>query len=214
MIRILEATTEELRLSALRLRYEIFSRECGDDRYSDHARQVWIDRDDGPQSRVMVAVNDQDIVIGTARFTRLRDWAFIAHEVFNFPLLAEVVGLSEEQLQNSLCRWDRVVVAKAYRGTYVLPMLEARFCQLGRETDCLIGVGIVSVSNHLAHRVFVKLGWSDYPVIAPYNGFTAQLIYKDLRVPSSGLASLFDSPATAPSQPLPIVPDAAESGEG
>ena len=182
MFHAIEATTDDLKQQALRLRYEVFFEEGNDGRYADHERKVWSDRDDGPQSRLVVGLNELGNVVGTMRLTRLIDWPFIAHEIYDFRLLAEIVKIPEELLRATVARADRGVVAKAYRGSGVLVQMQHCFERMARDAGCSVIVGIPGVSNIASRRAFQKLGWLEYPHVSTFNGFTAQHIYKDLRM--------------------------------
>lgn len=83
------ATTPKEIAGALKLRYKVFFVEGGDARYADHEQRTWSDRDDGPQSHLIVAVDDTRCVIGTVRLTVLRDWNFIGYEAYGLDLLAK-----------------------------------------------------------------------------------------------------------------------------
>jgi GNAT superfamily N-acetyltransferase len=176
-----EAASDEARLAALRLRYEVFCEEGGDDRYADHARRVFVDQDDGPHSRLITGLTSGGRVVGTVRFTRLRDWPFIAHEAYHLPLLASVVGMSESELRNTLGRSDRGVVAKEFRGCGLMSLMHYSLEDLAKAGSCAILVGAVALSNTTASSVNQKLGWVEYFRGQTYNGFTGQLIYKDIR---------------------------------
>lgn len=177
----IEATTEVLIQEALRLRYEVFYREEGDARYADHDGEIWTDQDDGPQSRIVVGLDSSGDVVGTMRMTRLCDWPFIAHEAYDFALLASLVGLSEAELRRTVVRADRGVVSRRCRGSGLLSKMQCQFDQMARDAGCTIIVGNPRVDNMASRRAFQKLGWIEYPHVSTYKGFTAQHIYKDLR---------------------------------
>lgn len=65
-IEIKLATTEAERHQAYHLRYQVFTREFGDERYADHVNEEFRDEDDGEQSHLVIAVAG-DQVVGTFR---------------------------------------------------------------------------------------------------------------------------------------------------
>lgn len=176
----LAATPAEIDM-ALKLRYSIFFLEGGDSRYADHERQVWSDRDDGPQSHLIIAVDDSNCVIGTVRVTVLRDWQFIGHEAYGLDVLAAQVGIALEELLPRIARMDRGVVAKECRGTGIMPLLQHLAEETAFKHGCDLLIGAQAVENKRSRRALEKLGWRDYPVIGTNAGFTAQLIFKLLQ---------------------------------
>ncbi|WP_373652686.1 GNAT family N-acetyltransferase [Schlesneria sp. DSM 10557] len=181
MFTAIEATTDELRHKALQIRYEVFYREGGDARYADHERQIWVDQDDGPQSRIVVGLDSNGEVVGTMRLTRLSDWPFIAHEAYDFKLLASFVGIAESELRQSVARVDRVVVSQSSRGEGVFTKMQTYMEYIACSSSCSVIIAAQSLHNNYAQRAFLKLGWIKCPHVSTYKGFTAQHIYKDLR---------------------------------
>src|SRR5690606_3205139 len=117
-------------------------------------------------------------VVGSFRLTLMRDWPFIGHEVYGFETLASIVSFTST---DSVARVDRCVIAKTHRGSGLLRMLqnftEAAASSMGVE----ILVGVPGFGNPRSRAAFSKVGWLEYPVVAAYRNFTAQLIYKDIR---------------------------------
>lgn len=167
-------------LMALKLRYDVFFLEGGDERYADHEQKVWADCDDGPQSHLLVAVDDGDIVIGTVRLTVLRDWEFIAINAFRLPVLAKYLGVRELELRDRVARVDRGVVAQPYRRRGVQSALQSLAEQVALQNKCDILVGATALDNVPARRANQKLGWNDYNVSSTHGGFTCQAIFKKL----------------------------------
>ena len=180
----LSTTPAEIEM-ALKLRYEVFFLEGGDARYADHERQIWSDRDDGPQSHLLIAVDDSENVIGTVRLTILRDWQFIALEAYELDVLASHVGVALEELLPRIARLDRGAIALAYRGMGIMPLLQQRAEEVSLRHNCDVFIGSPGVENSRARRAYEKLGWKDYPVIGTYGGFTAQAIFKLLQTGSA-----------------------------
>ena len=176
----LATTPAEIEM-AMKLRYSVFFVEGGDARYADHERQVWSDRDDGPQSHLLIAVDDSNNVIGTGRVTILRDWQFIGHDAYGLDVLATHIGISLEELLSRIARLDRVVVAKEFRGTGIRSLLEDLAEVAALKHDCDIFVAAGSVEKIPARRANQRLGWKDYPFIGTHAGFTCQCIFKVLQ---------------------------------
>lgn len=183
MIHIQEAMTDELRMSAYRLRHEVFSREMGDHRYADHERQIWTDCDDGPQSKVIVVINDENEVVGTIRHTRLNDWEIIGKDAYGLTILAEILGLNVKDLESRSSRIDRAAIAMNWRGKSIVRHLQEACERLAKSLGSDILIGIPGIENARSRKAYEKLGWLEYPVVGTHGGFTAQMIYKDLRKP-------------------------------
>jgi len=181
LIQIKIAETDAEREAAYQLRYEVFGLEEGDHRYSDHERKFWIDQDDGPNSTVLVAFDMDGICLASTRLTLLRQLKFLAMEAYHFEVLAALLNLSLTELTMIVGRWDRGVVRKSARGLGILQLLEERVADLAMSNNCTIIVGTIKPDNHAMFRAVAKAGYRTYPVVETYRGFTAQLIYKDLR---------------------------------
>lgn len=172
------ATTPEEVAAALRLRYEVFYVEGGDARYADHERRVWTDRDDGPQSHLIIAVDDANTVIGTARVTVLRDWEFIGHDAYGFDFLAKHLGVTIEALWPRLARLDRGAVDNRLRGTGISALLQNVVEGVALENHCDLLVGILKVGNLRGIRAYSKLGFTVLPHVRTHAGFAGHLVFK------------------------------------
>jgi GNAT superfamily N-acetyltransferase len=170
-------TTSEIEM-ALRLRYSVFYLEGGDTRYADHSQALWIDKDDGPNSHLLIAVDDSDNVIGTIRVTVLRDCDFIGHAAYDFNVLASYVGIPLNELRNRIARIDRGVVAKTFRRLGIRSLLQTLAEQTALSHGCDVLVASNATSNAPARLANQKLGWTEYPVVGTHAGFTAQSIFK------------------------------------
>ena len=170
------------RHAVYRLRYEVFTKEGGDERYADHERQFFIDQDDGPQSRLVIAWDDDGQAIGTMRLTVLREHAFIANDCYGFEVLADLLSMNLEELRQRVIRGDRSVIASASRGQGVLEHLQNAGEEYAASRGCDILVGSYRTdADERARRAWNKQGWLEYPFIGNYNGYVAKLIYKQLK---------------------------------
>ena len=175
-----EATHPRHVEASLRLRYEVFCEEVGDHRYADHVRRLHVDRDDGPQSHVLVATNDEDDVIGTMRLTLLRECQFIGIDAYDLPQLALFNSIPLASIKLRLARVDRVVVAKQYRGSRALTAMHNACEGLATAKCCDVLVGVPGVDNALARQVFSRLGYKEYCGARQHSGVTCQPICKRL----------------------------------
>ncbi len=175
------AATDSEREAAYRLRYDVFDLEEGDHRYSDHNRKFWIDQDDGPNSTVLIALDQEGCCIGTTRFTLLRDQTFIGLEAYHLEVLAPLLCLTLEQLCEIVGRWDRGVVTRSARGLGLLQLMEVQVAGYAFRHGCKVLVATVKPDNRAVLSAVEKSGYHTYPAIGSYGGFTGQLIYKDLR---------------------------------
>jgi GNAT superfamily N-acetyltransferase len=173
---------------AFQLRYEVFSEEMQDHRYANHKSREWRDEDDIQASTILVAVDSSENVIATARLTPLPLHEFIGHEAYGFDKLAALLEMRVDDLRLVVARLDRVVVSKLWRGRRVINKLISDLEQIALERGFTIIVGLVGVGNRRSIVMFGSLGYKEYPVVAEYRGFTAQMLYKKLLEPM-GLAS-------------------------
>ena len=181
LIQIKIAETDAEREAAYRLRYEVFGLEEGDHRYSDHERKFWIDQDDGPNSTVLVALNQEGRCVGTTRFTMLRDQHFIALDAYHFDVLAPRFNLSLSQLTEVIGRWDRGAVERQCRGGGLFQRLEEELVACARLQGCQIIVVVVETGNAAMLHIVQKAGYLSTSVVGHYQGFTGYVICKDLR---------------------------------
>jgi GNAT superfamily N-acetyltransferase len=177
---VIIADSPELLVSAYQLRYEVFSKEMGDDRYSDHSRREWKDEDDVSESTIFVALDVNRAVIGTIRLTPLRLREFIGSHIYDFGCLAKILSIEEGALREKLARADRGLVSAKWRGKKVFESLQSTLESQAVKLGCEVLVGAVDTSNRHAANANRHLGWTDYPVVAEYRGFAAQAIYKIL----------------------------------
>jgi len=98
------ADTLEERQSAYKLRYEVFSEEQNDNRYANHDRKEWADKDDTLGSTVFIAVSTTGETIGTIRYTPFQDRDIIAANLYDLPLLASLTNLHPSQIINFVAR--------------------------------------------------------------------------------------------------------------
>lgn len=180
-IRIKIAETEAEREAAYRLRYEVFGLEEGDHRYSDHERKFWIDQDDGPLSTIFLAYDSEGECLATTRLTIFRNHSFFAIEAYHLEILAPILNLTIPELTTTVGRWDRGVVVPSARGFGLLQMLEKQVSDHAYKNGCRVIVAAIKPHNESVLSSVSKSGYRTYPVIETYGGFTAQLIYKDLR---------------------------------
>lgn len=171
-------TAEEL-CAVYRLRYETLGTELGDTRYCDHDRRFHLDEDDPMSSIIVASCNDQ--VVATMRVTALRSHSFIAHEVYKWDVLAEVLDLTVTQLQQIAARLDRGAVSSKFRGTGLLPRLQKFAESVAIENGCPVIVGAVAIDNAVARRSFLKVGWNLFATNVSDGKISCDLIYKDLR---------------------------------
>jgi hypothetical protein len=185
MIRGLIATTSTELKEAYSLRYDVFFEEGEDERYARHESRLYIGRDDGPQSRTLLALADHDVVVGTMRVTLLREWQFIAYELYELESLAYIVNTSVEDVVSRLARVDRVAIASKYRGTRAILILQQLCEDVAASCGCDLLAGVPGYENSMSRRTFARHGYSDYGGAPTYNGVTCQLIYKRLNTPIS-----------------------------
>lgn len=178
MITVRIATTPAEIEAALRLRYEVFYEEEGDARYADHARRLWCDRDDGPQSHLIIAEWNNEQIIGTLRITVLREWLIIGHDAYALEVIANQVGLTFDALWNTAARMDRVVVKNEHRGGAILRQMQKFGERIAHDKDCSILVGAAAAHNPKITRLWKRLGWNVLPHIGRHKGFEAQVFYK------------------------------------
>ncbi|MBN67886.1 MAG: hypothetical protein CME32_01220 [Gimesia sp.] len=180
-IEIKLATTEAERHQAYHLRYQVFTREFGDERYADHVNEEFRDEDDGEQSHLVIGEINSNVIC-TARVTVLRDYKFLAADHFKFGVLAKYLGRDQFEIENTLARYDRLALMPSWRGKGIARKIYEGVEKTAFNNNCKIIVANPLVENDKARLVLSRQGFSDYPVVGTYKGTTCQCMYKVLEM--------------------------------
>src|SRR5690606_36872488 len=110
-------------------------------------KQIWVDCDDGPRSRLIVDLDSTGQVAGTMRFTRVLNEPFIAQEAYDFRKLSQVTGVDETDIPQVTARVDRAVVSLGDRGKGLLSIMQCCVEDIARGAGVFILIGIPGASN-------------------------------------------------------------------
>jgi GNAT superfamily N-acetyltransferase len=171
------ATTDEERLSAYRVRYDVFCLGYGDNRYADHEVRVFTDDNDRKRTVLLIACDETHRVIGTARLTVRRDCAFLRERLYSFDRLAELVNCPLPVLLDTIALLDRGAVLPEWRGKAVLAELARSIEQIAVSASCRFGVSVTHIENRKAQNCLRWLGWTQYHV-QEADGWTGIVWYK------------------------------------
>ena len=177
-ISISVAQTTSEKKAAYRLRYDVFTTELGDERYSNHEAKEFRDTDDVETSLIFVGKFGGETV-GTCRLKLLRHQEFIALDQYHIGVLAKHLDCDIEALSKGLAAIDRAAVAKSWRGTGLIKAmfnaLETEAISLGARTL----IGSVEQSEP-ALTVFYRrvLGYNAYAATGEHLGLKCQCLYK------------------------------------
>ena len=166
---------EELN-SAYKLRYEVFSVENGDNRYTIGDSKLWKDCDDNSNACIFIAVHKQE-TIGTLRYTPFFGNSLIAEEKYDFALLSKVTKIPVDIIPRVTAREDRGVVSKNYRSLGVFLELERHLVEQATRDGIKILVVAHKSTDPRLNAIFEKNGWKSYKDDT-HEGFSAVVAYK------------------------------------
>lgn len=173
------ARTEEERLRAYRVRYDVLCVECGDHRYADHTARVYVDANDEKQTVLLIACDETDQVIGTARVTVRRDCGFLREHLYSFEHLAALVHCPTSALLDRVALLDRGAVLPAWRGKAVGAELTRLMERVAEDAGCQIGLSVTHAANRASQNSLRRLGWTQYET-READGWIGILWYKQL----------------------------------
>jgi len=158
---IVPADTPARVLGACRLRYETFVLEGGDSRYADHLRKLHIDRYDVPGPHLWVAEQDGEVV-GTLRLVERSRGPYLGDDCYGWATLAETLGDSIDNIQQSAVIISRGAIAKPHRRSGLFSALCNVFEDESRELGAKYILGVVAAGNDPSFRLLSERGYFAY----------------------------------------------------
>jgi N-acyl-L-homoserine lactone synthetase len=175
---ILVARTSEHLNAAYKLRYEVFTLEQGRQDYADHHLEAWVDPLDRPQTSIIVAVADGE-VIGTMRFVPRSTGEFLKEESYQLHLLSVPLGMATEELKERLGLIDRGVVRKDSRGRGLNRLMLVACQAEASNMGCMAVIGTTADARMLSS--LLGLGWRQYGESRKRWGDDSECCYKNLQ---------------------------------
>lgn len=179
-IHIRKVFTKEERLAALKLRYEVFVEEYGDMRYAIPEEKLHRDAADNKHSCTLIAVDDMNTVVGTARFVPRRNGPYFGDDFYHYDVLANQICTTVDSVLARSGIISRAAVKREFRHAGVFRDMCSHLEGEAGADGIDYMVGAVDVSNSNALSIFQQLGYKVYGTWTNHDNWAGNYIYKVL----------------------------------
>lgn len=175
---ITTASSQEEREAAYRLRYKVFSLECGDYRHADATNGVYIDEFDTPKSSLIIAKDDKKVV-GSLRMVPVKGEKYFNYNN-HYQKIACRLQLPVQRFETHAAVVSRGVIDSDYRNNGLFSALLDEFDKLCGESQIFISVGAVASRNPGSLKTMLKNGYEQFGICSMSENWEGTLIYKIL----------------------------------
>ena len=167
------AETDEQRQSALRIRFEVMTKELGRLQYANLGKETYSDPLDLGASHIILA-EQFGVPAGTLRFTLRGESPFLDEDERLFKVFLDEHGVSQCAIA------DRGAILKTFRSASLYPAMWSFGFEFARSNGVRFVLGVIDAKNAWLNSFHESQGWTVLNEPVAQDNSTWNLIVKEL----------------------------------